>query len=328
MNRKQYIIQPTPQDLDELLEVWESAVRSTHHFLTEKDILFYKRQVPQYLSAVELYSIRNGEGKIAAFMGLSNEQIEMLFVRHEEKGKGYGKQLLKYAIQEKQIRKIDVNEQNEQALLFYKHQGFNVTGRNETDPSGKPFPILHMQCTYTPEIQTGRLLLRSFKESDLQDFFECCHNPNLGNNAGWKPHDTLEESEIFLRTIFLSQENLWAIVSNKSKHVIGSVGIIPDNKREKPRARMLGYWLKEEEWGKGIMTEAVEAVLQYGFKQLKLDLITANCYPFNKRSQHILERQGFTYEGTLHQAEHIYTGEVYDHLCYYLTSAIYDSRQQ
>ena len=217
MNRKQYIIQPTPQDLDELLEVWESAVRSTHHFLTEKDILFYKRQVPQYLSAVELYSIRNGEGKIAAFIGFSNEQIEMLFVRHEEQGKGYGKQLLKYAIQEKQIRKIDVNEQNEQALLFYKHQGFNVTGRNETDPSGKPFPILHMQCTYTPEIQTGRLLLRSFKESDLQDFFECCHNPNLGNNAGWKPHDTLEESEIFLRTIFLSQENLWAIVSNKSK---------------------------------------------------------------------------------------------------------------
>ena len=88
------ILRPTPQDYDELLTVWEASVRSTHHFLTEENIQFYKPLVRnQYFQAVELYIIRNREGKIAAFMGLSDELIEMLFVHPDEQGKGYGKQL-------------------------------------------------------------------------------------------------------------------------------------------------------------------------------------------------------------------------------------------
>ena len=75
------ILRPTPQDYDELLAVWEASVRSTHHFLTEENIQFYKPLVRnRYFQAVELYIIRNREGKIAAFMGLSDELIEMLFV--------------------------------------------------------------------------------------------------------------------------------------------------------------------------------------------------------------------------------------------------------
>lgn len=129
----------------ELLQLWEYSVRSTHHFLSEEDILFYKKLVPQYFPEVDLYIIRNEEKHITAFMGLSNDTIEMLFVRLEEQGKAYGKQLLDYAIRERNIRKVDVNEQNKQACDFYSHQGFSVTGRDETDASGKPFPILHLQ---------------------------------------------------------------------------------------------------------------------------------------------------------------------------------------
>lgn len=95
------ILRPTPQDYDELLTVWEASVRSTHHFLTEENIQFYKPLVRnQYFQAVELYIIRNREGKIAAFMGLSDELIEMLFVHPDEQGKGYGKQLMQYALHE------------------------------------------------------------------------------------------------------------------------------------------------------------------------------------------------------------------------------------
>ena len=76
------ILRPTPQDYDELLTVWEASVRSTHHFLAEKDIQFYKPLIrEQYFLAVELYIIRNEKEEIAAFMGLSDELIEMLFVR-------------------------------------------------------------------------------------------------------------------------------------------------------------------------------------------------------------------------------------------------------
>lgn len=315
------ILRPTPQDYDELLTVWEASVRSTHHFLTEKDIQFYKPLVRnQYFQAVELYIIRNQKGRIAAFMGLSDELIEMLFVHPDEQGKGYGKLLIRYALHERHIYKVDVNEQNEKACLFYQHVGFNIINRDETDPTGNPFPILHLQWVHTPKLTTRRLLLRPFAEDDLNDFFECCRNPHLGNNAGWKPHETIEEANEFLHTVFINPKDIWAIIYNETNRVIGSIGLMTDSKRENSQARMLGYWLKESYWGQGLMTEATQTILNYGFSSLGLKLITANCYPFNLRSQHVLERNGFLYEGTLHQAEQIYTGEVYDHLCYYLES--------
>lgn len=140
------ITQPTPKDYDELLVLWEASVRSTHHFLTEENILFYKPLIrEEYFPAVDLYIIRNREGKIAAFMGLSDELIEMLFVHPDEQGKGHGKRLMEYAIHNKHIYKVDVNEQNEQALQFYLHLGFEVTSRDATDSTGNPFPILHLQ---------------------------------------------------------------------------------------------------------------------------------------------------------------------------------------
>ena len=145
MNRNRTITLPTPEDYEELLQLWEASVRSTHHFLTEADIRFYQELVPQYFPAVALHIIRNRQGKITAFMGLSDETIEMLFVHPEEQGTGLGKQLICFATQEKGIRKVDVNEQNTDALHFYHHMGFQVIGRDETDSSGKAFPILHMQ---------------------------------------------------------------------------------------------------------------------------------------------------------------------------------------
>lgn len=103
--------------------------------------------------------------------------------------------------------------------------------------------------TQTSNIETNRLVLRPFSESDAPDVFESCKNPNLGNNAGWKPHETIEETIDVLNAIFIGKEGVWAIVSKETKQVIGSIGIIPDSKRENPHARMLGYWLKEECWG-------------------------------------------------------------------------------
>lgn len=178
------------------------------------------------------------------------------------------------------------------------------------------------------EIKTGRLLLRAFIETDLEAFFTCCRNPNLGNNAGWKPHETIEESREILQGVFMNRENIWAIIRLEDRRLIGSIGIIPDPKRENPHALMLGYWLDESHWGTGYMTEATEAVLTYGFEKLNVTVITANCYPHNERSQRVLKRQGFEYEGTLHQAELIYNGEVYDHLCYYLLKERWEKLKQ
>lgn len=168
-----------------------------------------------------------------------------------------------------------------------------------------------------PVLETPRLILRSFTENDIPDIFDCCQNPNLGNNAGWKPHDSIQESKEILHTVFM-QEGIYAIELIESKRVIGSIGLIDDPKRYNPSTKMIGYWLHETYWNQGLMTEAVTTIIQDGFSRLNLSLISANCYPHNQRSQAILKKQGFIYEGIIHQAEEMYDGRIYDHLCYYL----------
>ena len=215
-----------------------------------------------------------------------------------------------------------------------RSDGYTIAGEPRTSGDGYFESVIldpdgnRVECVYRKEetgnepdapIETERLLLRPFRESDAEAFFKCCQNPNIGNNAGWKPHGSLEESQEILRSVFISQSGIWAIILKEDGRLIGSVGIIPDPKRENPQARMLGYWLDESHWGKGYMTEAVQSVLDYGFSTLQLSLITANCYPHNERSQQLLKRHGFIYEGTLHQAELTYDGHLYDHQCYYLT---------
>lgn len=138
------ITELTPTLKEELLQVWEASVRSSHHFLTEADIDFFRPRVRDiYLPAVDLYVIR--DKGIAAFMGLSDGMVEMLFVLPSEKGKGYGTALLNYAFEEEHIGKVDVNEDNVEAYRFYLGRGYRVKGRDETDADGKPFPILHLE---------------------------------------------------------------------------------------------------------------------------------------------------------------------------------------
>lgn len=132
-------------DYAELLQLWETSVRATHHFLEEEDIQFYKSLIlEQCFPEVSLYLIYNIMGKIVAFIGLNGNRIEMLFVHPVERKKGYGSLLVDFAITQHHVHQVDVNEQNEEALGFYLRKGFRVVGRDEVDSTGKPFPILHL----------------------------------------------------------------------------------------------------------------------------------------------------------------------------------------
>ena len=129
-----------------LVEVWEASVRATHHFLKEEDILYFRPLIlNSYLDAVALRSAKDNQGKILGFLGVSENNLEMLFIHPDKSGMGIGSKLLDYAIEELQVQKVDVNEQNEQALGFYLKKGFEVIGRSALDGSGKPYPILHMK---------------------------------------------------------------------------------------------------------------------------------------------------------------------------------------
>jgi putative acetyltransferase len=138
---------PSHQEYPVLLEIWEASVRATHHFLSEQDIAFYKQLIQEYqvFHKVDITIVRNQDGEILGFMGVADEKLEMIFLKPAARGKGIGKMLLKHAVEALRVSKVDVNEQNEQAVKFYNHLGFKVIGRSELDDQGKPYPILRLQ---------------------------------------------------------------------------------------------------------------------------------------------------------------------------------------
>lgn len=166
-------------------------------------------------------------------------------------------------------------------------------------------------------IETDRLILRPTMMSDAEDVFEYASGENVGINAGWERHKTLEETREIIETVF-SAENVFAIALKESGKVIGSVGLVADPKREYDRVQMIGYALGEAYWGRGYMTEAARAVVDYGFETLDLEMISAYCYPYNKRSSGVLKKLGFQYEGRLSLCEKSINGEVLDNECYAL----------
>ena len=131
-------------DYPRLIEIWESAVRNTHDFLRDEDFYYYKKQLPVYFQQVTLFGFEQ-ERVLTGFMGVAEDNLEMLFVDHDCRGSGIGKKLITYAIANLQVTKVDVNEQNAQAVGFYKHIGFKLQSRSESDGAGKEYPILHMQ---------------------------------------------------------------------------------------------------------------------------------------------------------------------------------------
>ncbi|TDQ07120.1 GNAT family N-acetyltransferase [Pedobacter metabolipauper] len=126
-------------------DLWEVSVRETHDFLTEKDILYFKpRMFNAYLPEIDLRCCRDEDHEIIAFLGVEDHKIEMLFVHPDHFGKGIGKLLVNYAIEEMKIIYVDVNEQNHAALRFYVKMGFKTFNRIPLDGFGKPYPILNM----------------------------------------------------------------------------------------------------------------------------------------------------------------------------------------
>ncbi|ALJ01418.1 GCN5 family acetyltransferase [Rufibacter tibetensis] len=135
----------SPAEYPALVEVWEASVRATHHFVTESEIAFYRPLILQdYLKMMNLVCARDEKGSIIGFAGTAHGKLEMLFLHPEGRGKGEGKILVQHVIRHHQVTKVDVNEENEQALGFYLHLGFKVIGRTELDSAGKPHPILYL----------------------------------------------------------------------------------------------------------------------------------------------------------------------------------------
>lgn len=148
-------------------------------------------------------------------------------------------------------------------------------------------------------LKTERLTLRPWKLSDLEDFYDYAKVKGVGEMAGWKPHESIEESREILE-MFASDKKTFAVVYNGK--AIGSVGIEEYNEDKFPefselKCREIGYALSKDHWGKGLMPEAVLEVIRYLFEEVGLDLIVCGHFIWNTQSDRVQEKCGFRHYG-------------------------------
>lgn len=132
---------------DQLLNVWERSVLSTHHFLNPADF----EEIKSLVKTIDFYGLDVfcllREEEVIGFIGISDHKIEMLFISPEYFGQGFGWKLMDFALREQHADMVDVNEQNSHAVRFYQKCGFKVFERTEKDDMGMDYPILRMKLT-------------------------------------------------------------------------------------------------------------------------------------------------------------------------------------
>ena len=146
-------------------------------------------------------------------------------------------------------------------------------------------------------IETERLILRPWRESDLDDFYEYARVDGVGQMAGWLPHKSPEETKVIL-DMFITNKKTLALEYKHNGKVIGSLGIEPmhpDPEGMDKLGRELGYVMSKDYWGRGLMPEAVNAVIDHCFNVLGYDYLTCGHFVQNSRSRRVIEKSGFAF---------------------------------
>ncbi len=144
-------------------------------------------------------------------------------------------------------------------------------------------------------LDTDRLILRTFRLTDIDDFFEYCQMETVGPNAGWMPHKNKEVSISFIKK-FIKKEEVWAIYHRLDKKVIGSVGLHKKiDSQTNEVFYEIGYVLSTTYEGIGLMTETVKRVIRHAFIDLKLKEIKVSHFFENDKSRRAIEKCNFKY---------------------------------
>jgi len=151
-------------------------------------------------------------------------------------------------------------------------------------------------------IETERLILRFWEETDLMDFYLYASQPGVGELAGWHHHKSIDESRDILE-MFIENKSDWAMVLKETNKVVGSFGFhnpIWINGDENSEFRNLkntsiGYVLAKPYWGRGLMLEALNAVIKYVFDNDIVQVIAISHFKHNNQSRRVIEKAGFKF---------------------------------
>lgn len=149
-------------------------------------------------------------------------------------------------------------------------------------------------------IETERLILRPWEESDAESLYEYAKDPRVGPIAGWPVHTSVENSMEIIRTVF-SAEETYAVCLKSDNKAIGSVGLMPPahTAAEVSATELeIGYWIGVPFWGNGYIPEAVKALQKRAFEDLGCTALWCGYYDGNEKSKRCQEKCGFRYHHT------------------------------
>ncbi|WP_276624407.1 GNAT family N-acetyltransferase [Syntrophomonas wolfei] len=148
--------------------------------------------------------------------------------------------------------------------------------------------------------ETARLILRPWQESDAEDLYRYASDPQIGPIAGWPVHTSIENSLEIIKGV-LSKPETYAVVLKSAGHAVGSIGLmigdasnigLPNDEGE------IGYWIGVPFWGQGLVPEAVNEIIRYGFEDLNLKQLWCGYFEGNTKSKRVQEKCGFKYHHT------------------------------
>ena len=287
-------------------------------------VILQRTYMPEpYVTSTLYFLTDEAETKLYGAVAIRHKLTEALLnngghigygIAPEERGKGYGKEQLRLALPVAKahgIRRVLITcaDTNTASAKTMEACG----GRFEdirVDEEGTPMRRYWFTVDQ-PTLETERLILRQWRVEDAEAMFAYAKSPKVGPAAGWRPHQSVEDSIKSLEDWQDSGE-VWAIEEKASGRVIGSIGLHPDRSRSNPQTKMVGYVLNEEYWGRGYMPEAVKRILQHAFESLCMDVVTLKHYAGNLQSRRVAEKCGFTCEGVSRRADSTVDGSIQD----------------
>lgn len=150
-------------------------------------------------------------------------------------------------------------------------------------------------------IETERLILRPWRESDAEALYRYASDPDVGLSAGWLPHRSVEESREIIRTVFSAPE-VYAVVIKDSDEPVGCCGLVPGEEKHSQAIgdddAEIGYWIGKPFWGMGLIPEAVNALVGHARDVLQKKNLWIAFFDGNDKSRRVAEKCGFTYHHT------------------------------
>lgn len=150
-------------------------------------------------------------------------------------------------------------------------------------------------------METDRIILRPWHESDAETLFKWASDPDVGTRAGWPPHKSVEESLEIIRTLF-NNDTTWAIVLKESGEAIGAMGYGPSCDCDLPAREgepLIGYWVGKPYWSQGICTEALKLMIEHIKETTDIKSLISGHFIDNPASGRVMEKCEFTATGEI-----------------------------